>query len=66
MRFEKRSAFLITHSVTCEALECVWWGHLPQARCPKESHLVKAQQSSRKALAITKARVLNEGSREHS
>ena len=31
MRFERRSAFLITHSATCEALECVWWGHLPQA-----------------------------------
>ena len=66
MRFHRRFAILIKHSATCEALECVWWGHLPQARCPKESHSVKAQQSLQRLPAITKARALDEGSRGHS
>ena len=34
MRFHKRSALLIAHTATFAALECVWWGHLPQARYP--------------------------------
>ena len=66
MRFHRLSAFLITHTANCEALECAGWGHLPQAKVSLGKALNEGSTINTEFVAITKALAQNGGDIEHT